>query len=122
MSFSLQKATSITTLFFHSVNAPFGRSFGRSSARFSRFALPFLFLASLREKWGRYFLTRARGFFPSCSVIKKRVCLAYSHFLMAEDTGLEPAGLLHLTRFPGELLSHSVNPPQYLFTLVCIDF
>lgn len=30
---------------------------------------------------------------------------------MAEDTGLEPAGLLHLTRFPGELLSHSVNPP-----------
>lgn len=29
---------------------------------------------------------------------------------MAEDTGLEPAGLLHLTRFPGELLSHSVNP------------
>ena len=33
--------------------------------------------------------------------------------LMAEDTGLEPAGLLHLTRFPGELLSHSVNPPCY---------
>ena len=33
------------------------------------------------------------------------------HFL-AEDTGLEPAGLLHLTRFPGELLSHSVNPPS----------
>ena len=32
--------------------------------------------------------------------------------LMAEDTGLEPAGLLHLTRFPGELLSHSVNPPR----------
>ena len=31
---------------------------------------------------------------------------------MAEDTGLEPAGLLHLTRFPGELLSHSVNPPR----------
>ena len=30
---------------------------------------------------------------------------------VAEDTGLEPAGLLHLTRFPGELLSHSVNPP-----------
>ena len=31
--------------------------------------------------------------------------------VMAEGTGLEPAGLLHLTRFPGELLSHSVNPP-----------
>ena len=30
---------------------------------------------------------------------------------MAEDMGLEPTGLLHLTRFPGELLSHSVNPP-----------
>ncbi len=30
---------------------------------------------------------------------------------LAEDTGLEPAGLLRLTRFPGELLSHSVNPP-----------
>ena len=26
--------------------------------------------------------------------------------------GLEPTGLLHLTRFPGELLSHSVNPPR----------
>ena len=33
---------------------------------------------------------------------------------LAEDTGLEPAGLLHLTRFPGELLSHSVNPPSRL--------
>ncbi len=33
---------------------------------------------------------------------------------LAEDTGLEPAGLLHLTRFPGELLSHSVNPPYLL--------
>lgn len=31
---------------------------------------------------------------------------------MAEDMGLEPTGLLHLTPFPGELLSHSVNPPQ----------
>ena len=36
---------------------------------------------------------------------------------MAEDTGLEPAGLLHLTRFPGELLSHSVNPPYLLLWL-----
>ena len=31
--------------------------------------------------------------------------------ILAEDMGLEPTGLLHLTRFPGELLSHSVNPP-----------
>ena len=29
---------------------------------------------------------------------------------LAEGTGLEPAGLLRLTRVPGELLSHSVNP------------
>lgn len=36
---------------------------------------------------------------------------------MAEDTGLEPAGLLHLTRFPGELLSHSVNPPNFYWYL-----
>ena len=41
--------------------------------------------------------------------MKKRPCSGL--FVMAEDTGLEPAGLLHLTRFPGELLSHSVNPP-----------
>ena len=26
--------------------------------------------------------------------------------------GLEPTRLLHPTRFPGELLSHSVNPPK----------
>ena len=39
--------------------------------------------------------------------------------ILAEDTGLEPAGLLHLTRFPGELLSHSVNPPHrfYIFAV-----
>lgn len=37
---------------------------------------------------------------------------------MAEDTGLEPAGLLHLTRFPGELLSHSVNPPDTLIIII----
>ena len=30
---------------------------------------------------------------------------------LAEDMGLEPTRLLHPTRFPGELLSHSVNPP-----------
>ena len=41
--------------------------------------------------------------------MKKRPCSGLQ--VMAEDTGLEPAGLLHLTRFPGELLSHSVNPP-----------
>ena len=41
--------------------------------------------------------------------MKKRPCSGL--FVMAEDTGLEPAGLLHLTSFPGELLSHSVNPP-----------
>ncbi len=30
---------------------------------------------------------------------------------LAEDKGLEPSGPFSLTRFPGELLSHSVNPP-----------
>ena len=34
-----------------------------------------------------------------------------SNGFMAEGTGLEPTRLLHPTRFPGELLSHSVNPP-----------
>ena len=29
---------------------------------------------------------------------------------LAEGEGFEPAGLLRLTRVPGELLSHSVNP------------
>ena len=33
-----------------------------------------------------------------------------SVFLMAEGMGFEPTGLLRLTRVPGELLSHSVNP------------
>lgn len=38
--------------------------------------------------------------------------------ILAEDMGLEPTGLLHLTPFPGELLSHSVNPPyRYLFSI-----
>ena len=36
---------------------------------------------------------------------------------MAESMGLEPTGLLHLTRFPGELLSHSVNPPNFYWYL-----
>lgn len=31
---------------------------------------------------------------------------------LAEDMGLEPTGLLHLTAFPMRLLSHSVNPPS----------
>ena len=34
-----------------------------------------------------------------------------SFLLLAEGMGLEPTRLLHPTRFPGELLSHSVNPP-----------
>ena len=35
---------------------------------------------------------------------------------LAEDMGLEPTRLLHPTRFPGELLSHSVNPPHRVST------
>ena len=38
---------------------------------------------------------------------------------LAEDMGLEPTGLLHLTRFPGELLSHSVNPPNIKIAEFC---
>ena len=30
--------------------------------------------------------------------------------------GLEPTRLLHPTRFPGELLSRSVNPPQQVIS------
>ncbi len=30
---------------------------------------------------------------------------------LAEDKGLEPSRPFSPTRFPGELLSHSVNPP-----------
>lgn len=35
-----------------------------------------------------------------------------SFLFLAEDMGLEPTGLLHLTAFPMRLLSHSVNPPS----------
>ena len=38
--------------------------------------------------------------------------LSLVHNFLAESMGLEPTGLLHLTRFPGELLSHSVNSPE----------
>ena len=34
-------------------------------------------------------------------------------FYLAESMGLEPTRLLHPTRFPGELLSHSVNSPSH---------
>lgn len=36
--------------------------------------------------------------------------------------GLEPTGLLHLTPFPGELLSHSVNPPDNYFTDINVTY
>ena len=52
------------------------------------------------------------------SILNKKRSSSDERFLrMAEDTGLEPAGLLHLTRFPGELLSHSVNPPGIVLRL-----
>ena len=43
--------------------------------------------------------------------------IGMSCFCLAESMGLEPTGLLHLTRFPGELLSHSVNSPNRFGTL-----
>ena len=42
----------------------------------------------------------------------QRGALLCSSLCLAEDMGLEPTRLLHPTRFPGELLSHSVNPPS----------
>ena len=52
----------------------------------------------------------------SCStMIAKETGISLSLLLLAEDMGLEPTGLLRLTPFPGELLSHSVNPPCRTF-------
>lgn len=56
----------------------------------------------------------AHSWVRSISFIKKQNGQAKTcpFCFLAEDMGLEPTGLLHLTRFPGELLSHSVNPPS----------
>lgn len=42
----------------------------------------------------------------------KMTPIRVSFLFLAEDMGLEPTGLLHLTAFPMRLLSHSVNPPS----------
>lgn len=44
---------------------------------------------------------------------KARIEMVRAMYCMAENMGLEPTGLLHLTPFPGELLSHSVNSPNH---------
>ena len=44
--------------------------------------------------------------------IKEPLEYCNSNDFVAEGMGLEPTRLLHPTRFPGELLSHSVNPPD----------
>lgn len=49
---------------------------------------------------------------PKTEANKKALELSNSKAFLAEDMGLEPTGLLHLTRIPSELLSHSVNPPN----------
>ena len=41
-----------------------------------------------------------------------RFSIKIYYLILAEDMGLEPTGLLHLTAFPMQLLSHSVNPPN----------
>ena len=51
---------------------------------------------------------------PFLSSKNTKPIFRWAFAFLAEDMGLEPTGLLHLTRFPGELLSHSVNPPCYL--------
>ena len=47
---------------------------------------------------------------------KKKDTIFYKNMMscLAEDMGLEPTGPFSRTRFPGELLSHSVNPPYAL--------
>ena len=59
------------------------------------------------------------GSSPIPSFKKEKQRLFYAVFYLAEDMGLEPTRLLHPTRFPGELLSHSVNPPHrfYIFAM-----
>lgn len=56
-----------------------------------------------------------RGFSPH--VLDKKKSSFEKLLFLAEDMGLEPTGLLHLTRIPSELLSHSVNPPNVCFLL-----
>ena len=76
---------------------------------------------SLRNSPPDCFLTFApfRVRVPAHSSNKKtKHCRQSTVFcFLAESMGLEPTRLLHPTRFPGELLSHSVNPPygQLLF-------
>ena len=41
---------------------------------------------------------------------------------LAESMGLEPTRLLHPTRFPGELLSHSVNSPSHYSVIFILLF
>ena len=57
-------------------------------------------------------LTLGRGFSSSFYANNKSTTARVVLLLLAESKGLEPSGLLHLTRFPGELLSHSVNSPK----------
>ena len=51
---------------------------------------------------------------PFLSSKNTKPIFRWAFAFLAEDMGLEPTRLLHPTRFPGELLSHSVNPPCYL--------
>ena len=44
----------------------------------------------------------------------KRSTFQVLPLILAEDMGLEPTRPFSPTRFPGELLSHSVNPPRWL--------
>ena len=62
----------------------------------------------------RFTLRPVRVRVPPSDLLHKHEKEAFKASLraLAEDMGLEPTGLLRLTRFPGELLSHSVNPPR----------
>lgn len=72
-----------------------------------------IFCVKQGQKWKKFekLWKNYKPLNPLKSTEKEKQALVFNACDLAEDTGLEPAGLLHLTRFPGELLSHSVNPP-----------
>ena len=103
----------------------FQRSFGGghgtyaySLARICRSAAPFsvALTRSLKNAPPEHSSLRSRPFgFESHAYTlrkQKKKHLRCFFISLAEGMGLEPTRLLHPTRFPGELLSHSVNPPD----------
>ena len=63
---------------------------------------------------------RIQEYFESHAPKTKRCTPEGVHLLLAEGMGFEPTGLLRLTRVPGGLLSHSVNPLCVCVTSIII--